>query len=353
MLQGNSIKNALSKLDFDFRTLLADTNLVRLAFIMTASFVLMAALNPGVYLTVRNFQSMAFQFPEIGLMAIAVMIAMLMGGINLSVLGIANLSSIVAAFVMIAAEPQIGGWGATFLGIATALVVGLVCGALNGALIAFVGIPAILATLGTMEIFTGIAVYITGGPAVFGLPSEFALIGSATVLGVIPMPLIIFVIIVAVYIVVLQYKKFGLEVYLMGTNRKAAQFTGILTEFTIVKAHMLSGLLAAFGGIIMSSRFVSAKSDYGSSYTILAILVAVLGGVNPFGGFGKVMGVVMAILTIQFLSSGFNMLRADAYLRTGAWGALLVAMLLINYFGNKRAEKKQIEAMNNTKITEA
>lgn len=327
---------------------LADSNLVRLALIMVGAFVLMAALNPAMYLSSRNFQSMAFQFPEIGLMSIAVMIAMLMGGINLSVLGIANLSSIVAAYVMIATEPVVGGLGATFIGIVTALSIGVACGALNGALIAWVGIPAILATLGTMEIFTGLAIYITGGSAVFGLPGQFAFIGSGSVL-TIPMPIIVFVVIVAIYLTILQHKKFGLEVYLMGTNRKAARFTGILTERTIVKAHILSGLLAAMGGVIMSSRAVSAKADYGSSYTIMAILVAVLGGVNPFGGFGKVMGVVMAIVTIQFLSSGFNIMRADAYFRTFIWGALLVAMLLINYYGNKLSDKKQIKAMNDAR----
>jgi len=324
---------------------LADTNLVRLALIMVGAFTLMAVLNPSMYLNQRNFQSMAFQFPEIGLMSIAVMIAMLMGGINLSVLGIANLSAIIAAHVMIAIEPTLGGWAATFIGIATALAIGVVCGALNGSLIAWVGIPAILATLGTMEIFTGLAIYITGGSAVFGLPEQFAFIGSGN-LGPIPMPLIIFIAIVAIYLIVLQRKKFGLEVYLMGTNRKAARFTGILTERTIVKAHMLSGLLAAMGGVIMASRAVSAKADYGSSYTIMAILVAVLGGTSPFGGFGKVMGVVMAIMTIQFLSSGFNILRADAYFRTFIWGALLVVMLLINYYGNKISDKKQIKAMH-------
>ena len=329
---------------FNIRSVLADTNLVTLFFIMAASFILMSALNPARYLTGRNFQSMAFQFPEIGLMSIAVMIAMLMGGIDLSVVGIANLSTIVGAYAMIAAEPIFGPHAATGIGIVTSLIIGTICGALNGALIAWVGIPAILTTLGTKEIFIGIAVFITGGPAVFGLPAPFAFIGSGTI-GFIPVPALIFAVTVAIYQILLQHRKFGLELYLMGTNRKAAKFTGILTEFTIVKAHMLGGFIGSMGGIIMSSRAISAKSDYGTSYIIMSILVAVLGGVNPFGGFGKVMGVVMAILTIQFLASGFNVLRIDAYFRIFIWGALLVAMLLINYYGNKLSEKKQIKAM--------
>lgn len=331
---------------------LADKSLVLLAFIMLVAFVLMAALRPGIFLTAANFRAMAFQFPEIGLLAIAVMIAMLLGGIDLSVVGVANLSTIVAAYAMIALEPVVGAWSSSALGVLVALAVGLACGALNGFLIAKIGIPAILATLGTMEIFTGISVFITGGPAVFGLPEPFGLIGSGIVGGVIPVPAIIFFVIVAIGTIVLQRKKFGLELYLMGTSRKAARFTGIKTDSTIIKAHMMASLFAACGGIIMSSRAVSAKSDYGLSYTIMAILVAVLGGVNPFGGFGKVTGVVMAILTVQFLSTGLNIMRVDGYFRVFVWGSLLVIMLLLNYFVNKYSEKKQIKALHAPKKDE-
>lgn len=320
--------------------LFSDGNLVRLSVIMVISFVLMAALKPEIYLTKKNFLSMAYQFPEMGLLAIGVMIAMLLGGINLSVLGIGNLSSIVAAYTMIALAPQTGSMVAIAAGIVVALIIGILCGALNGFLIAKVGIPAMLATLGTMEIFSGIGVFLTNGAAVFGLPAEYEIIGSSTLLGV-PIPLIIFAVVVVICHILFQKKKFGQEIFLIGTNAKAARFTGINVDFDIIKAHMLGGLLAAVAGIIMSSRATSAKADYGSSYTLQCILVAVLGGVSPSGGFGKVGGVVMAVLTLQFLASGFNMLRADSYFRTFVWGAVLIATLIINYYGNKLEEKNK------------
>ncbi len=340
----NTPGEKLGRFKIDFRDFLADQNLVRLGVIMVVSFALMAMLDPEKYLTMNNFRSMAFQFPEIGLLSIAVMIAMLMGGIDLSVLGIGNLSAIMSAYIMIAAAPKIGGIGAMVLGMAASVAIGLLCGAVNGYLIARVNIPAMLATLGTMEIFTGIGIFLTKGAAVFGMPDAFAFIGSGS-LGFIPMPLVLFVVVVSLCIMVLQHQKFGREIYLMGTSRKAARFTGIMTERTIIKAHMMGGLLAAIAGIIMSSRTVSAKADYGSSYTLQAILVAVLGGVNPSGGFGKVTGVVMAILTLQFLSSGFNILRVDSYFKTFIWGAVLVLTLIINYFGNKLSERKKIKAV--------
>ncbi len=320
--------------------LLFDGNLVRLGVIMVVSFVLMAALKPELYLTSKNFMSMMYQFPEIGLFSIGVMIAMLLGGINLSVLGIGNLSAIVAAYTMIALMPTMGNFGAIVVGILVALIIGLLCGALNGFLIAKLGIPAMLATLGTMEMFSGIGIYLTDGSAVFGLPAGYEVIGAGTLLGI-PIPTVIFIVVAGLCTLLLQKKKFGLEIFLLGTNEKAARFTGIQTKKDIVLAHMLGGLLAAIAGIIMSSRTVSAKADYGSSYTLQCILVAVLGGVNPSGGFGKVTGVVMAILTLQFLSSGFNTMRADSYFKTFIWGAVLIAALLINYYGNKNQERRK------------
>ncbi|HWR24021.1 MAG TPA: ABC transporter permease [Feifaniaceae bacterium] len=323
--------------------LLFDGNLVRLSIIMVVSFVLMALLNPELYLTNKNFMSMAYQFPEIGLFSIAVMIAMLMGGINLSVLGIGNLSAIVSAYTMIALAPSMGNLGAICAGIVVSLLVGIVCGALNGFLIARVGIPAMLATLGTMEMFSGIGIFLTDGSAVFGLPEGYEFIGAGTLLGI-PIPTVIFIAVAGLCTVLLQKKKFGLEIYLLGTNEKAARFTGIQTKRDIIKAHMLGGLLSAIAGIIMSSRTISAKADYGSSYTLQCILVAVLGGVNPSGGFGKVTGVVMAILTLQFLSSGFNIMRADSYFKTFVWGAVLIATLIINHYGNKNKGRRKKSA---------
>ena len=320
--------------------LTADSNLTRLFFIMLAAFILMAALKPDKFLTWNNFQSMMFQFPEIGIFSVAVMLAMLLGGIDLSVVGIGNISGILSAFLMIRLAPVIGNVPAVILGIVVALVIGMLCGAFNGFLIAKLGIPAMLATLGTMEIYSGLGVALTSGAAVFGLPEEFAVIGAGYILGI-PIPLIIFVAVMVVFTIMLQRKKFGLELYLMGTNPKAARFTGIKTDATIIKTHMIGGLLSSIAGIILASRVVSAKASYGSSYTLQCILVAILGGVSPFGGFGKVTGVVMAVLTLQFLSSGFNMMRFDSYFKTFIWGAVLIGAMVMNYYGNKHAAKKK------------
>ncbi len=325
-----------------------DANILRLSIIMVGAFVLMAALSPELFLTADNFRSMTFQFPEIGIFSIAVMLAMLLGGIDLSVVGIGNLSGILSAFLIIKLTPITGEVVAIVIGVIVALMIGLLCGALNGVLIAKLGIPAMLATLGTMEIFSGLGVMLTDGAAVFGIPESFSIIGTGTILGI-PNPLIIFVVVVTIFTIALQRKKFGLEVYLTGTNAKASRFSGIKTGLTVIQTHMVGGLLAATAGIILASRVNSAKADYGSSYTLQCILVAILGGVSPFGGFGKVTGVVLAILTLQFLSSGFNMLRFDNYQKSFIWGLVLILAMIMNYYGNKRAEKKKRDQANKEK----
>ena len=140
-----------------------DSRMVRLFFIMVAAFVIMAVANGSKFLALSNFQSMARTFPEVGILAIAVSLAMLLGGINLSVVGIANLSGIFCCQFIIWAQEKIGMWPAIIIGLVIAMAVGAVCGLLNGFLIAYVGIPAMLATLGTQEIFIGLGVGVTKG----------------------------------------------------------------------------------------------------------------------------------------------------------------------------------------------
>ena len=322
------------------KSVTSDGNLVRLFFIMVGVFVLMAALRPEKFLTANNFTSMAYQMPEIGVFAIAVMMAMLLGGIDLSVVGVGNLSGIVATMTIIALQPTLGTWPSIWIGIALALCTGIACGFLNGFLIAKVGIPAMLATLGSMEIFSGIGIAVTKGAAVFGTPDEFTFIGAKAYLGI-PGPMIVFILVVIIFTIFLQKKQYGMELYLLGTNPKASRFSGIKNTSVIIKTHVAASVLASIAGIIIASRANSAKADYGSSYTLQCLLVAILGGVNPSGGFGTVIGVVMAICTLQFLSSGFSILRFDSYLKTFIWGAVLIAAMIMNYYGNKMADKRK------------
>ena len=299
----------------------------RLAVIAVVVFLLMSALAPDKFLSWQNMTSMAFQFPEFAILALAMTVTMLTGGIDLSVVGIANLSAIIAATIL--TQVTGGGVGIVLVAYAAAIGVGVVAGLMNGVLVANLGLPPILATLGSGLIFTGIAIALTGGSAVMGFPAATAWIGNSTILGV-PTPLILFAVLALGISLILTRTAFGVKLRMYGANPLAARFAAINIDAMLLKVYVLSGALAAIAGMVVMSRANSAKADYGSSYLLLAVLIAVLGGVNPYGGYGRVIGVVLAVLAMQFLSSGLNMVGVSNFARELIWGSLLIFVMIVN-----------------------
>lgn len=305
----------------------------RLLIIAVFVFGLMAVLSPDRFLSSQNLTSMAFQFPEFAILALAMTIAMMTGGIDLSVVGVANLSAVTAAIIltqfsdaeMSASQSAI--WLA--IAIAAALCIGAIAGLINGSLVAFFGLPPILATLGSGLVFTGFAIAMTGGSAIMGFPDTVALIGNATLLSV-PVPLILFALLAIVLHLILTRTAFGLRVTMYGANPLAALYAAIDINRMLLKVYVIAGMFSSVAGLIIMSRANSAKADYGSSYLLLAVLIAVLGGVNPYGGYGRVIGVVLAVLSMQFLSSGLNMLQVSNFARELIWGTLLIVVMVIN-----------------------
>ncbi|MFP7674662.1 ABC transporter permease [Marivita sp. S0852] len=305
----------------------------RLLVIAVLVFGLMSALSPDRFLSAQNLTSMAFQFPEFAILALAMTVTMMTGGIDLSVVGVANLSAVVAAVILTQfSDPSMpASQSAIWLifAMAAALCIGALAGLLNGALVAFFGLPPILATLGSGLVFTGLAIAMTGGSAVMGFPDTVALIGNSQILGI-PVPLILFAVLAIVLHLILTRTAFGLRVTMYGANPLAALYAAIDINRMLLKVYVIAGMFSSVAGLIIMSRANSAKADYGSSYLLLAVLIAVLGGVNPYGGYGRVIGVVLAVLSMQFLSSGLNMLQVSNFARELIWGILLILVMVIN-----------------------
>jgi simple sugar transport system permease protein len=305
----------------------------RLAIIAVVVFALMGILSPERFLSEQNLTSMAFQFPEFAILALAITLVMMTGGIDLSVVGIANLSAVVAALILTEfAGPDLPMHASMlWLGFAlgASLLIGAIVGLLNGTLVAFLGLPPILATLGSGLVFTGFAIALTGGSAVMGFPEVVAWIGNGQVLGL-PTPLLIFIMLAVALHFLMTRTAFGIRISMFGTNPLAALYAAVDVKGMLLKVYMLSGLFASVAGMVIMSRANSAKADYGSSYLLLSVLIAVLGGVNPYGGYGRVVGVVLAVLSMQFLSSGLNMLQVSNFARELIWGALLLFVMTTN-----------------------
>mgnify|MGYP000707236880 CR=1 FL=1 len=307
----------------------------RLAIITLAVFALMSMLSPERFLSAQNLTSMAFQFPEFAILALAMTLTMMTGGIDLSVIGVANLSAVIAASLLAAfATPDMTlaqslPW--LMLAAVAALATGALAGAFNGLLVAHFALPPILATLGTGLVFTGFAVALTGGSAVMGFPEAVAWLGNGRLAGI-PVPLVVFALLAIGLHVLLTRTSFGLKATMYGANPLAALYAAIDIGRLLLRVYVVSGMFSAIAGLVIMSRANSAKADYGSSYLLLAVLIAVLGGVNPYGGYGRVIGVVLAVLSMQFLSSGLNMLQVSNFAREMIWGTLLIFVMLINTY---------------------
>ena len=322
-----------------------DRHISRLVIMIVAWMIFMAITRFSKFYTVINFTTMASQFPEFGIMALGGMLCMITGGIDLSSVGVANVTSItmgmfmktqmvegsISAFTMIAA-------------FAMAICIGLVVGAINGALISKIKIPPILTTLGMNQLVTGISMVITGGNAVSDLPMNYAetinqklikvIPGKRGVMqGVLPVQLIFFVVIALIIWFLLARTSFGKKIYMIGTNENVARFSGVQVDRMLIKTYAISGICAAIGGMIMLANYNSARSDYGSVYTLQCILIVVLGGVDPKGGRGKISGVLLAIILLRLLETGINRFpQISSYYITLIYGAVLLLVMVLNYF---------------------
>ena len=309
-----------------------DGQFLVLAAINVILLALGAAISGGSFLSIFNLQSMAGQVPEIGLLAIGVMLAMCAGdgGIDLSGIALANLSGVLSAVIvasMVSNVDQEGLYSTLF--IIVALLIGLLGGLVNGTLITRFGITPILCTLGTQMAFTGLSVIISGGKAVVvGSPEPLSSIGNDFWLGA-PISFIVFLAVAALIGAALKYTPFGRWLMLSGSNPLAALYAGFPRTGVVTATYALSGTLSGLSGVIIAARNVNVKWDYGASYLLIAILIAVMAGVRPEGGYGRIVCVVFSAVALQLMSSLLNFGGLSNFVRDFAWGALLLAFLAI------------------------
>ncbi|MFN5350442.1 MAG: ABC transporter permease [Polaromonas sp.] len=308
----------------------ADPQLVFLIAINLLVLMSASVLSKGAFIDPYNLQSMASQLPELGLLAIGVMLAMSSGngGIDLSGIALANLAgvfsaTVVVAFVNVEDAPVLF----TLAFAAVAICTGLVGGVVNGLLISRLGLTPILCTLGTQLLFTGLAVVLSGGPSVrVGSADLLMELGNGLWFGV-PISFLIFLAITLLVGAVLKYSPFGIRLFLMGTNPKAARFAGFNQERLLITTYALCGVMAGVASVLIAARNVNVKWDYGQSYLLIAILITVMAGVKPEGGYGRMTCLFLSATALQLLSSMLNFLEVSNFFRDCAWGALLLIFL--------------------------
>jgi len=300
-------------------------------------FTLLSIISSGRFLSFDNLQTMAFQIPELGIITFGMMVVILLGGINLSITAISAFSGVITALFL--ANYNVSTTNINILlmilgvvGIAS--ICALFSGFLTGFIVAYIGVTPILATLGAKIFFEGICLKITKGGSISGYPKQFYFFGSGTIFNI-PIPLVIFILVIIINYILLDRTPWGAKVYSIGSNPVVAKFSGINVKIISLQVYIYSSLMAAVASIIMISRYNSAKASLGQSYLLESIAATVLGGTRITGGKGSVFGTLIAIGIIQIISSGLNILNFNRFITNAIMGSILILVLSFDYLLDK------------------
>lgn len=306
--------------------IIPDDRIIRLQLLILIAVMLVFSLTLGQrFFSLGNFQSMSSQLPILGMLALGMGLTMLTGGINLSIIAGANACSLVMAAIIVSHPGQPA---FLLLALVAGLLVAVAIGTLNGVLISVIGVSPILATLGTMTLITGLNILLSNGDVISGFPPVIQYIGSGDIAGI-PVAMILFLLVVAGLWVLLEHTTLGRSIYLVGSNEQATRFSGVNTHRVQIAVYILSALLGGGAAILMMAKFNSAKAGYGESYLLVTILASVLGGINPDGGFGRIIGLILALVVLQLLESGLNLLGVSSYLTMALWGGVLILFIAL------------------------
>jgi rhamnose transport system permease protein len=286
--------------------------------IVLVVLVWLGALTSRFFLTGGNFANMTSAVMEVSIMALAMTFIIIAAEIDLSVESMAGLAAAVLGFLWSKGVPL-------ELGIPLVIVMGAIGGLVNGLLVTVAGLPSLVVTLGTLALFRGLALIVLGPLAVSNFPPEFNDFGFGTIPGTpIPWPLAVFAIMAVIFGVVLHATTFGRHIYAVGKNPEAARFSGIRVGRLKTWLFILSGTVAAFAGVILTSRLSSARADTATGMTLTVITIVLLGGVSIFGGRGTIVGVVLAVFTLAVVQNELRLAHVSAEFQSIILGLLLI-----------------------------
>ena len=314
--------------------------------LLTLLVAFFSLVEPMTFPRGTTLQAMMFQVPELGLLSLAMAIPLISGGINLAIIATANLSGLLMAWILIAVmPPEVAGVELAFW-LLIALVAGLalcaIVGLITGLMVAVVGVHPILVTLGTMTLLHGISIYFTRGRTLSGFPEPLIAVANETIFGI-PISFALFTVVAIAVHVFLTRTALGIRIHMIGSNPEATRFSGVDTARVLVSVYLLSSLLCWLAAVVMMARFNAAGADIAQFYLLITILAAILGGIDPYGGFGRIAGLFVALIILQVIASGFNIMGLSPHLALASWGGILLLVVAIKLakFGFVRARRRQ------------
>ena len=280
------------------------------------------------FLSARNLINILRQISMIGIVCVGVAIVIISGGSDLSVGGQMAIGGILGAHLMVNLGCPI------IVAVLAVLLLTTCLGMINGLICNTFAMNPLIVTLGNMLVLNGLAIVVTNGSPIFGLPEKYKWLGQGYI-GFIPTPVIIYIIIIALGIILLNKTYLGRYFYAMGGNPAAARTAGINVEKFRLVSYMICGFLTGIASLIMLSRVNSAQPTAGSSYPFDCMTAVCLGGIAISGGEGSMQGAVIGVIIIGVLDNGLQLIGCDANLISSVKGLVLLAAVAIDSYQKK------------------
>nr|WP_319532921.1 ABC transporter permease [uncultured Cohaesibacter sp.] len=284
------------------------------------------------FLTFDNIVNVARQSVYLVLASLGQMIVLVTGGFDLSIGTAIAITSVVSASVMVFVAGMFPDmiWLALFMGILAGFASALLIGGINGVGVAKFNVSPFIMTLGVQSMGAGVALFITGGVPVGGLPYDFGdFFGFGRILGV-PVPVVIALIVIVAIWIMMNRTKLGSHIYAIGGNIKAANLSGINTGRTLLLAYLACSLLASLAGVLLTARVESGETNLGGTMALESIAACVIAGVSLRGGIGRVESVVLGAFFIVLVQNGMNLLQIGSYMQMVLLGGLLIMAVVID-----------------------
>ena len=295
--------------------------------------LILSFLSP-VFLSPNNLRTVLLQISTNTYIALGMTLVMILGGIDLSVGSIVAMSgTLTVGFMVLNNQPM---WLAGMLGLAMGAAIGLI----NGLIVAFFKLPSFIVTLAMLNVARGVAYVYSGGRSTRMMNPAFTSLGSGY-LWVVPLPVLYMAILIAIFVVALNLTKFGTYIYAIGGNRESARLSGVPIKKVEILTFTISGVLAAFAGLVLSARMFSGQPSVGIGYELDAIAACVLGGVSMAGGIGRISGTIFGAIVIGIISNGLNLINVSSFWQLIVKGIIiLIAVIIDSQKGNPSVFRK-------------
>ncbi len=281
------------------------------------------------FFTASNLANVARQTSILAIASVGQTMVILTGGVDLSQGSVLGLVSVVASTQIV-----MRGIAA---GMLTGLLLGLAVGIVHGMVVAHLGLPAFIVTMGTLSFLRGAAFTYTNGMPVTGLPNSFALLGSGSIYGV-PVPAVLALLVFVIGYLFLTWTKAGRYLYAIGGNEEAAFLSGINIAKYKVIAYCFSGTLAGLAGLVLTSRVISGQPTLGETFQLESVAAAVIGGTSLKGGEGGMVGTFFGVLLMAVIGNGLNLVRVSSFVQMMVIGAVIIIAVAVDTL-NKRSRK--------------